>query len=696
MSMGKRYTGGFYSVANTLYRVEIWQEGYSGAAANVAFGESPVTIEWQEVDKLEPVMSSSAKLQLFSDSDRQFVDLYTIKAGSVRMDVYRSGSLYWSGTLDPELYEEPFAYKDGYVVSLSFADFAILDRLNYTLGGFRTLRQLFTHLVESSCIRHNGIFYYIGTKLFGTSSETLIDAIAVQSQNFYDEDGDAMSLRKVLDETLRPFALHLVQKGGNIYLYDTDTLLKNKTATAVNWSSDDAVLSVDKVYNDVKVTFSPYEKTDILKADVDADSVGGGQKLTTWFSTAAEADEIGFYTHLSDTGKGVEKHADAKYFKIEPVYSGSKEAGVAWTVETFASRNSGVYVNYIKEPTYNIGGILLTSIKRPYLSSVPASDKYKLKLSLSMLFDPRYNPFEDSSVVNEEGNWKDQQNRANFVYVPFKLTVRNDSGVALYHYDNKGVKNSSSFARPGSLALWRTGEASWGDAWLCWYQGNRKNESGIGGWQVNKQSIGYYRGNLPTIFDKLGNGELISLPPVGGYLELQIGTGVVAYDYGKEIKESVYSQCRWLLYKDAAIDVVQHTGSSISAQDIETKAWLNRDAKEGLKIDTKLGCMDSPSPAALGQLFKTSDFSACTSFWRAGNTDTLERLMIGTIYSQYAEPLKKLGGEVDILADFGIYTDKHEPGNYIVLAESQDLRNDTDSIVMVQVLNDNYTAVKYG
>ena len=51
---------------------------------------------------------------------------------------------------------------------------------------------------------------------------------------------------------------------------------------------------------------------------------------------------------------------------------------------------------------------------------------------------------------------------------------------------------------------------------------------------------------------------------------------------------------------------------------------------------------------------------------------------------------------MDILTDFGIYTDKHEPGNYIVLAESQDLRNDTDSIVMVQVLNDNYTAVKYG
>ena len=694
MSMKTRYTGEFYSLAGTLYRVDILQEGFTGTASSVAFGETPVVIEWAEVDKLEPAMSSSAKLQLFSDSDRQFVGLYTVKPGSVRMDVYREGSLYWSGTMDTELYEEPYSYRNGYVVTLSFADFAILDRLNYALSGFRTLRQLVTHLVDASGIRYNGMFCYVGTKLFNGSSDYLLDSIAVQGRNWYDEDGEPMSLREVLDETLRPFALRIVQKDGAVYLYDYDTLLRDTAAKAVRWSSDDAVLSADKIYNEVTVAFSPYEKTELVKAEVDPGSVGDEKRLAVWFGTESAADETGFYARLSEQGKGVKKHASAKYFRIEPVYSGSDEAGVAWTAETFASRNSGSYVGYVQEPSSAIGEMLMTPDDAPYLAYT-GGDGYRLKIKLSMLFDPRYNPFEEASLTNEEGNYKEQQNRANFVYVPFKLTVRNDSGVALCHYENKGVKNSSSFARPGSLALWRSGEATWGDAWLCWYQGNRKNESGIGGWSVNKQSIGYYRDNLPALFDKLGSGELINLPPAGGYLELQIGTGVVAYDYGKEIKESVYTQCRWLLYKDPTIELVRHTGQSVTAQDIEIKAWLNRDAKEELKIDTKLGCMASPSPAALGQLFNLSDQSVQRTFYRAGNTDTLEKLLIGTIYSQYAEPLKKLSGEADILPGFGIYTDNNEPGNYLLLAETQDLRADTSDIVMVQVLNDNYTGVEY-
>lgn len=119
------------------------------------------------------------------------------------------------------------------------------------------------------------------------------------------------------------------------------------------------------------------------------------------------------------------------------------------------------------------------------------------------------------------------------------------------------MKNSESFANPGEKAYWKAGEAAWGDAWLCWYQGNRKNESGLGGWQTNKQIIGYYRNALPALFDKRGSGELIKLPPVSGYVEMQIGTGIPVYDYGKETKQSNYDQCRWLLYKEPKIEFVE-------------------------------------------------------------------------------------------------------------------------------------------
>ena len=166
MSMNLRYEGGFYSYSDVLYDVKIYQEGYSGAVTDVDFTDTPLTIEWQETDKLEPVQSSSAKLQLYSDRDRQTVDIYTVKAGSVRLEVYREGNLYWSGTLDPELYEEPFAYKTDYGVELTFSDLAILDRLSFSGEGFKTLRNIITEALTASGINYGSLMEHVSTRLY--------------------------------------------------------------------------------------------------------------------------------------------------------------------------------------------------------------------------------------------------------------------------------------------------------------------------------------------------------------------------------------------------------------------------------------------------------------------------------------------------------------------------------------------------
>ena len=102
MAKGIRYTGEFMSIAGSRYRAEIWQEGFTGKPVELTFPyETPVSIEWAEVDKLEPVMSSAATLMVVSETDRQFVNLYTTQAGSTRLDIYRNNKLYWSGMLDP-------------------------------------------------------------------------------------------------------------------------------------------------------------------------------------------------------------------------------------------------------------------------------------------------------------------------------------------------------------------------------------------------------------------------------------------------------------------------------------------------------------------------------------------------------------------------------------------------------------------
>lgn len=697
MSMNLRYRGGFYSYTDVLYEVDIYQEGFSGEVQQVGFGESPVEIEWQETDKLEPVQSSSATVQLFSDNDRQFVDLYTVKAGSVRLDVYREGSLYWSGTLDTELYEEPFSYKDGYCVELTFSDFAMLDRMKWNVRGYISMDQIIRKELDMSGIKYSAIDTRISTKTSSGASGSVYTDVSVLGDNFFDEDDKPMTMREVLDETLRPFSLRMIQKGGKIVLYDLNQLY-SETPEEVNWGGDDAVLSVDKTYSDVLLTFSPYEKTTLLDATVDPETVTGGSQYTTYVDNRFEADAVGFRMTISDTGEGVAKNIKPKFFRVDPVYSGNSEAGIAWAYST-RKGTGGDFIQHVQPVLPPTGTVEMIFRAGPssfiYPVSTDGSGKFQLKVTLNMLFDPRYNPFEDAGKYNEQGNWDEQQDRANFAYLPIKLTLRDENRNALLHLQNSGVKDSDYYYHSTTNVKWVSGAAAWGDAFLCWWKGNRKSESGLGGWQLNKQIIGYYRDAMPSRFDKMGDGEFVPFPDKYGYLELEVGTGLITWDYKKEINTKNYSQCRHWWFKDPKVELVDGYGNSINTKDISFSAWINEDAAEEIKIDTVLGTLENPSPVALGQIFDTSTHTVISTFYRGGVQERLEKLLIGTVYSNYEGRNLVLSGTADLIPGFGTLTDRNEPGKYVVLQETQRLRDEESNIEMVQFSEDHFEGVRF-
>ena len=142
-----RYRGEFLSRAGVVWRVDIWQylpQGQSFASiGELTFpaGE-PVVIEWDERGKEEVVCGSSATVTIESPGDRTYAGLYTEAAGEIGVDIYKDGSIYWVGTLDPEQYEEPYERASCYDVTLCFQDFGILDRLRYTLEGMQTMGEV--------------------------------------------------------------------------------------------------------------------------------------------------------------------------------------------------------------------------------------------------------------------------------------------------------------------------------------------------------------------------------------------------------------------------------------------------------------------------------------------------------------------------------------------------------------------------
>ena len=705
------YRGSFLSKRGVTWNVEILKEGFAGQVTELTFpADTPLEFNWAETDKLEPVQASSATLKIVSETDRQFVGLYTVAVGDVRMDVYRKNALYWSGNLDTELYEEPYSAANGYDVTLTFSDFACLDRFNWNETGFMSVYDIIADCLRLTGINYSDIIAHISTSTSVYSDPLDLTRVNVLQDDFYDEDGEGMTAREVLEAVLKPFAMRIIQKGGKIYIYDLNAL-HSENATQVTWDDTDAALSVDVIYNNVKVTFSPYADAKMMEGKVEKDdsltSETGGSLIRMDYhrNKYGSLDSLeGFRIHINDTLKSnMIKDAAIKFFQVCRIWSGEEANGIIATLRVGDySVDSGLTRQVLKTP--KDCGTIATGVRTSGIITCPKAylgytsihrTEYKLRINLSVLIDTRYNPYEDGGDDNEGGNYGALKNWCNYGYVPIRLTLQSADGNALYHYENYQIVDSGSYSHDGK-ERWVAGAGEWGQAYLGYYdRGDLKSSSGFGGWKTNKPIIGYYRGDLPESWKIFPDGEYISLPPVGGYLVLEIGEGFHQFDYGREVKD-IYSKTRWIAYKEPSITLCSRNYKEVESKDLEDSAWLNRAAKEELSIDTILGTMTKRhgTPNAKGQLFDSS-FNIYYEFSRAGVTDRLERLLIGTVYSQYASRHVVLSGTAVLVPDFGVLSDAATPGKFIMLGENQDCIEDTSDIVMAEFSEDNYEGIEY-
>lgn len=705
MAMQVIYTGSFRSVDGVLYRVDILSSDTSFASSQeVKFAyDTPVEIEWNEVDKLEPVQGSCLTLTLQSLKDRQFINLYSIEVGTMRADVYRNGKLYWSGQLDTELYEEPYSEKADYDVTFSFSDFAVLDRVKWSKTGVCTIQDVIDTCIAAMGIKYNGVQKFISTKTSQYGSAINFSSLYVLNDNFYDEDGEAMTMREVLDEVLRPFALRMVQKGGYLYIFDMNAVYSDMDTEEVWWKGDDAYLGVDVVYNNVKVTFSPYADAKLVNTELEHDNVLPDKEATRKYLMDYDWDNAadGFRIVVGDQDDLPMTLANgAKYYRIDSDFSGNDEAGVIWGYKGNGKTNysQNLLNSFVKARNNGVcTSVPIISTKPSFLGYVSYKrTSFKLKVTLDLLFDVRYNPFEDASGKNESGHWENLNDWCNVGYVPVMLYLKDASGKILYHYENSGVIDLDGYKHTAANSKWVSGAGKWGCMWLCYYDwDNRKSKTGFGGWSKNKPIIGYYRGGLPKKWKAMGDGEFIDLPPYnGGFLELHIGRGIYQFDYKREEKD-IYSRARWLMYQTPTVTLVNSNGTDISLDDIEDTAWINKAAKEELTIDTILGTLGKTwSPSARG-LVMDSTYKAYQTFYRAGVEDRLERLLIGTVYSQYGSRHNTLSGTVRLLPDLKIHTDASSSGKYILLSEVQNLLQDSSEITMAELSADNYEGIEF-
>lgn len=548
------YAGEFGSRdCSTSWRAEIWEERETppSSVGELTFpGEEPLVIEWPETGKEEVLCGSTATLKVLSPGDRTYAGLYTIKSGRIGLRVLRNGVLYWSGTLDPEFYEEPYCDTEDYEVLLTFSDFGILDRLKYDSEGLQTLSSIVSSSLERACIEYLDLNELISSRLSGYSRVMGLADVSVRSDNFTDEEGEVMSLHDVLEGILQPFGLRMVQRSGSVWIYDLNALYRSGDGgyPSVRWHDKDQVLSVDKVSNSVKVTFSPYGGSDVVSQEVsylgavdndaavpDANTDAATVEKVTYYKdgnipSSGDAEDYSFTIFTSGEGGdgvGATLGEHARYFHIEPIYGGSKHDGIAWgfTIRELSefipligkrmmySLPKNQAVNALSEDTadsdhdYNSYGryrpweaVLKTyRVWLPKVSAEMAS-RLLLRLRVETLMDVRHNPFEEASDDNNcKNDWEWAQGHANLVRIPIGVRLYDDNGNILRHWENLNAGNQFTETQSAMLASsygsWIAGDYS-GDGWRCWaewYDAAAADESsGCGGWKTNRQAMSFY------------------------------------------------------------------------------------------------------------------------------------------------------------------------------------------------------------
>lgn len=591
MAMELRYAGEFISKGGTVWRCEIRQETDSPfdevGELDFPAGE-PLILEWPERSKEEPMCGSTATLTVISSGDRTYADLYTVKPGTIRLDVCRAGVLFWSGCLDPEFYEEPYDSVAGYEVSLTFSDFGILDRIRCGLNGTPTLQEYLDAALSASGILYEGIDQSMISSSFADEKQLTLSSLAVRSDNFTDEDGQKSSWADVLTGLLQPLALKMTQRAGKIWIYDLNGLY-GSAPTGIEWDGTGSTMGVDKVYNEIRVTFSTYGSAELQTGEMEYTDTHGPEwtNLTNHkegvkydggpvpsdmvapecYSFYPDYDSnldylnIDFTVFLSDTADAsVTKGFDCRWFRTEPVLGGEESEGVAvgfyvghhsMTPSPDQPENVPVLKGLSLVPPNVIGRRYALMTRRVYLPPLEKkqADGIWLHLRTEMLCDCRYNPFADASEKNEKNNQEILTSLANLALVPVKVSLYSaeHGGSVLKHWTNRDiVKQGRDADYIGNLlGEWEDNEADLWDASLMWCDPTSRDTlnggSGLGGWKSNRQNFGIpdieHWGNehgdrawrLTESFGRMPEGQFIKYPPCGGWIEVEVCPTVYLY-----------------------------------------------------------------------------------------------------------------------------------------------------------------------
>ncbi len=670
--MNIKYTHEFKGLDEVSNRFEILTDGEFTSKELVCSSDAFV-LEYLNTKKLDTVRGAQATLRLISEQIFQYVDLHTDDMQSHMVKFYRDNILTWVGWLDSELYTETLSDTPPYVVEFSAADFNIWERLKYRDSeekNYTDIVPMITHLRR--CFDKLGIPFnnlYIGCSTTSEninlgSSETILHKLYIQSSNFYDEDGEPMTCREVVDSILKPFGLSLVQYGGDVYIYDLNTIYTNY--------SELVLMTYGKLFahNGKVISFKSVSSTSFLKkykfsdfsylsdsiqdfglAKLDRSSFMGtsgdygfeeminnvtitsSPYIVSFFKEEIEQESLSENSSTNDYDKySVETYDNDKNY--EPLN------GTKFKVFTNKENDNtliGAVIDYDADQTTIISAVPLLRVasKGVLLAS---ENSYYLKVKVGAYVSTKENPFDDETTAETDS-------RAKGFYLRCNLIIKDVDGNPVLFCHNQGAMPMGwlpySQFTPGALILF------FSDKDIAGSQVLNKNLINNDVWTTATLTGGF----APEIKEKsYQTGLNVRLnPDVSGRIIFEVTdinwiSNPQGYDpYPKD-------KVKFILLNDFSLSIKNSNKEDVSTDDYEFKSYINKKVSSDLD-EVTLNCISANEdqvPTGRGNILvkDSGKYKIQNSFTRNNQTNILERLLMITIHSNYTRKNQMFSSDV--------------------------------------------------
>lgn len=216
----------------TLCHVDILRRDYSGSCQDIDGSDDPFKIDFpQRATKYTPVCGTGAYISSIRETTQGLKDLYSNDILLHKVEAYRGSHCWWKGYVNTEVYSQNLGYSVDKIQITANDGLALLERMPFKdengaiYTGLKLVWDVIKIIFDKLGLDFEKI--YLSLNKYEKRMNTLtspLHQLQVDCRNYYDEQGDAMSCREVLEEILKPFGVTLFWHDGNLVILDVDEL----------------------------------------------------------------------------------------------------------------------------------------------------------------------------------------------------------------------------------------------------------------------------------------------------------------------------------------------------------------------------------------------------------------------------------------------------------------------------------------